>query len=230
MIYHILNGDSLADGFNLEGEIIICREALIEGNVMARSPEDFWQIRADFVKKTYGANDYFEKVKSEFDKLGNLKPTDEINLWFGNEVFCQVNMWFILWFFGDKPDNAARFYRVSPDSEGWNCSFNNLQKCFQSRKRLRGNDLLLGFGLWMAVCSKHFESIKNLSKMSSDNFLHLNEICQALIEIDTKPKAILREITQNGETDFGKIFSQFQAKAGVYGFGDVQVKNILNSL
>ena len=33
MIYHVLNGDSLAERFNLEGEIIICSESnLIKKN------------------------------------------------------------------------------------------------------------------------------------------------------------------------------------------------------
>ncbi|NJM53918.1 MAG: hypothetical protein HC846_11345 [Blastocatellia bacterium] len=84
MIYHVLNGDGLAENFDLEGEIVVCRECLIDGDLRAKNLNELWKVRAGFIKKNYGADDYFEKVKSEFDKLNNLKTTDEVNLWFGN--------------------------------------------------------------------------------------------------------------------------------------------------
>ncbi len=227
MIYHILNGDGLAQDFNLEGEIIICRECLIDGDLRAKNLNKLWKVRAEFIKNSYSADDYFEKVKGEFDKLNNLKPNDEVNLWFGNEAFCQVNMSFVLSLLADKNDNI---FRVFPDSDDWNCSFENLNNCFETRQRLSESEVNLGKELFKAFCDKDFESLKMLSKTESNNFPHLSEICQALIGIDTKPKEILREITNNGETDFNKIFAQFKQKAAIYGYGDLQVKRLLDSI
>lgn len=222
MIYHVLNGDSLAENFNLEGEKIICRECLIEGDLQAKNLNELWKVRAEVVKKTYGADDYFEKVKGEFDKLNDLKPNDEVNLWFGNEAFCQVNLWFILWLSG-KTD--AKFYRVFPDSKDWDCTFENLAKCYEARQKLSNEDIQKGKQLW-----KDFVSGCQFSdKSTSESFPNLSEICQALIERETKPKEVLQEITKNSETDFSKIFTQFKQSAGIYGFGDLQVKNLLNS-
>lgn len=226
MIYHVLNGDSLAENFDLEGEKVICRECLIEGDLRAKNLNELWKVRANFVKKNYGADDYFEKVKGEFDKLNDLKPNDEVNLWFGDEVFCQVNMSFVLNLLADTNVNV---FRVSPDSNDWNCSFENLQECFESRQQLTKDEIYLAKELWKAFSNKDFDGLKKLSEIKAANFINLAKICQALIEIDIKPKEILREITKNGETDFGKIFAQFKEKAGIYGFGDSQVKNLLNS-
>ena len=227
MTLHILNGDSLAENFNLEGEIVVCREALIDGDLRAKNLNELWKFRAEHIKKNYGWDDYFEKVKGEFDKLNHLTPADEVNLWFGNEAFCQVNMWVFLHLLEVK---GATAYRVFPDSEGWSCSFNNLQKCFEFRQKLTKVDVQLGKKLWKAFCFQDFESLKKLSETESNNFPHLRKVCQALIEKDAKPKQILREIIKQGETDFSKIFVQFRASAGVYGFGDSQVKRILANI
>lgn len=196
-------------------------------NLLAENLEEFWQIRADYFKNAYDADDYFAKVKAEFDKLNDLKANDEINLWFGNEAFCQVNLWLILWLFG-KTD--AKFYRVFPDSNNWNCTFENLARCYESRQLLTKEDVWLGKKLWKAYCFQNFDSLKTLSQTKTKGFLNLPEVCQAIIEKETKPKEILQKISKNGEIDFGKIFTQFREKAAIYGFGDLQVKNILKEI
>jgi hypothetical protein len=226
MIYQILNGDGLAGNFDFAGEQIICRECLIEGDLKTESLEHFWQVRADFFSKSFGENSYFEKVKTEFDKLKKITADDEVNLWFGHDAFCQVNMWFVL---SRLEKTKAKFYRIFPDSDGWNCGFNNLQKCLESGQELTNSDLQLGRQLWKAFCFRDFENLKQLGAANSPCFIRLDEVCRALIEIDSKPKRILSEIIQKGEIDFGEIFSQFKAKAGVYGFGDLQVRNILKT-
>lgn len=227
MIYHILNGDALAESFELEGEIIVCREFLIEGDLRAKDLRELWQIRSEYVKEKFNDDSYFEKVKGEFDKLNNLKPDDEVNLWFGDEAFCQVNLWFCLQLLADKD---AKLFRVFPDSDDWNCSYNDLKKSFTSRQKLTDDELRLGKQLWQAFSLQEFESLKELSKTNSNSFPKLNEVCQALIEKNSKPTEILQEIIQDGEKDFSKIFLQFRQKAGIYGFGDLQVKNLLASI
>lgn len=219
MIYQVLNGDGLAGNFNLEGEKVICRECLIDGNIKAKNLNELWKVRAEFVKNNYGADDYFEKVKKEFDKLNNLNSTDEVNLWFGNEVFCQLNMWFVLSLINNNPN----VYRVFPDSESWECSYKSLEVCFEKRQKMSSDEVNFGKNLW-----KHYISGSlKINETDFESFPKFNEVCQAIIQKDTKPKEILREITKNGETDFSKIFIQFKEKAEIYGFGDTQVKRIL---
>src|SRR6188768_902786 len=99
--YHLLNGDALIEkiqGANITGEVIICRECLIEGETLAGSLEEFCKARSKFISRTYSVtiDSYFEKCVFEFEKILNLQTNSEVNLWFENDLFCQVNMWFIL--------------------------------------------------------------------------------------------------------------------------------------
>lgn len=223
MIYHILNGDALAENFNLADEKIICREALIEGEI-SENVETLWQMRADFFSQNYQADDYFEKVKAEFEKLENINEKDEVNLWFGNDAFCQINMWFSLYLL---QNSDAKIYRVFPNSADWNCKFDDLENRFANRVEFKEKDLQLGRGLWASLAWAKMNYFEKLSKTESECFVKLDEVCQAIIEKDSKPKEIVCEIVGKGESDFSKIFSQFQAKASIYGFGDSQVKHLL---
>lgn len=49
MIYNILNGDALAYSFpdtKIEGDVIVVREGLIDGDLSGDNLQDFWQSRA----------------------------------------------------------------------------------------------------------------------------------------------------------------------------------------
>jgi hypothetical protein len=223
MIYNVLNGDGLANEFDLKGDKIVCREILIEGSLQSQSLVEFWKLRENFIKSTFQAENYSTLVKAEFEKLSNLKPNDEVNLWFGDDAFCQVNMWFCLWL---CLETSAKIYRVFPDSNSWKCNFNNLTKCLESRKLLTNHDLMLGKQLWKAFSENDSEGLKILSITKTNCFNRLSEVCNALIEKNQKPKEILREIIKQAELDFNKIFLEFQKKASIYGFGDAQVKSI----
>ncbi|MFZ1675666.1 MAG: hypothetical protein WAT91_00255, partial [Saprospiraceae bacterium] len=60
MIYHILNGDALADKFpqkEISGQIILIREAFIEGPLSGEFSKEYWKKRAAFVAATYDADE-----------------------------------------------------------------------------------------------------------------------------------------------------------------------------
>ena len=99
--YHILNGDSLKEQFpeNIQGEILVARECLVDGYVNGNSLTDFFKVRAEFIRNNYDGykeQDYFEKTVSEFNKIQNIPDNVDINLWFEDDLFCQVNFWFVI--------------------------------------------------------------------------------------------------------------------------------------
>lgn len=82
MVYHILNGDSLAYSFpyaRLEGDIIVVREGLIDGDLSGDDLHDFWRSRARYMGLTEA--EYQDKVVSEFEQIMNAP--DESNSIFG---------------------------------------------------------------------------------------------------------------------------------------------------
>ena len=72
MVYQILNGDSLAYSFpdtKIEGNIVVMREALIDGDLSGNNLNDFWRSRATYHGSTEAQ--YYSQVVKEFEKLMN---------------------------------------------------------------------------------------------------------------------------------------------------------------
>ena len=240
MTYHVLPGDAVAGVFKeakIDGEMIVCREVFVTGPIDAKSIVEFWDERAKFILAEYGEDEivYHETVADELAKLGDLTEDDEVYLWFEYELLCSVNMWFCLWLLSET---GASVYRVEPiglavDSR-WDgfgkFEADDLRACYEMRTKLSGEDVALGAALWQAYRSKDFDKLKELSKGATDAFPYLTEVVAAAILQDSEPLAVVRAITSGGETDFGKIFAEFKKRAGVYGYGDLQLQRIIDGL
>ena len=101
MTLHVLPGDALAEQFSaagIPGEVIVFREALVTGPLDGAYPDEFWDVRSNFVALEYGEDpiDYSEKVAYEIDRLTDVASGEDVALWFEYDLFCQVNMWFCL--------------------------------------------------------------------------------------------------------------------------------------
>jgi hypothetical protein len=240
MILHVLPGDATVTKFKatgLDGEIAVCREALIEGDVSGDTLPEFWENRASFIAGRYpeAGESYHENVVREFAKLTAVHSGSEINLWFEYELFCQTNMWFCL---SILAESAVDIFRVAPivlpDHQVWdgfaNLSPDALKKCFEARVSLSQDDVKLGSKLWSAYRAGDHMGLERLSTVESAAFPMLREVCVAAIEKESRPRDTVREIIRDGRTDFAEVFQEFQARAGVYGFGDTQVRKIWEDL
>lgn len=240
---HILPGDSIIEPFretNIAGEIIVCRECLIDGDLSAESLEEFWRVREDFLKDAYGetqkSDDFYKQnVRGEFEKLLNTPKDTELNLWFEYELFCQANLWFCLYLL---KDSGADIYRVAPvvrsEDDVWlgfgGLNPDDLRTCFDARTKLSRNDVSLGADLWKAFQENDFDQLRDLSRTESECFPYLNEVCEAAIEKQFRPRRSVKTIIESGESNFGKVFQKFNEIEGVYGFGDLQVKKIFDEV
>ena len=237
MKLHVMPGDSLTERFKqtgIEGDIAVCRECLIVGDVKAETLNEFWTVRASFLDKAYGETElsYFDDVASELKKLQNLVSGDEVNLWFEHELFCQANMWFCLSLLAETKANV---FRIEPlADEVWkgfgNLNADDLTTGFTARKQLSRGDIELGGKLRTAYQNSDHSELVRLSKTGSDRFLYLDEVCRAETEKATRPLQILAEIKQTGVSEFAEIFAKFNERAPIYGFGDSQVKRMLQEI
>jgi hypothetical protein len=237
---HVLPGDATAADFaetGIDGEVIVCREALIDGNVKAKNLDEFWKVREAFIGREHGENgeSYYENVAKEFEKLRDVPADAEVNLWFEYELFCSVNMWFCLNLLGEAD---IKVFRVEPviraEEEKWKgfgtMSEDDLRRCFAGRLEMSVADRNLGIALWQAFSNDDAEGLDRLGNTQTESFPYLREVCTAAIQKSFRPAEILKEITSSGDKDFNEIFKEFSAQAGVYGFGDSQVKEILKEL
>jgi len=239
MIYHVLPGDAQVEEFKktkIDGEVIVCRECLIVGEVDAETLPEFWEQRGRFIMSEYGEDEieYHEKVADELSRLLDVDSEDEVNLWFEYELFCSVNMWFCLWLLSET---GASVYRVEPivrsEADRWlgfgKLDADGLKTCFNSRTKFPAEDVALGAALWNAYRNNDNAKLTDLSNSTSACFLYLREVCEAAMEKETRPRDIIAEIQFEGKTEFADIFPEFTRRAGVYGFGDMQVKRIMEA-
>lgn len=241
--YHILNGDSLKAQFpeTIPGEIIVARECLVDGNVNGNSLTDLFKVRAEFISNNYDGyeeQDYFERIVPEFQKIQNIPKNVDINLWFEDDLFCQVNFWFVINLL-IKSNHNNQLFLIRPESHN-QYGFGGLLKSelvsiFESRLKLRKLQYLVL--LWGFYQTNDTEKLIETSKRLKDLYPFINTAVEAHIErIPTngnmgRPSRSLVKIKEELNTDeFGPIFKEFCKREPIYGFGDLQVKRLLDEI
>ncbi|RZM06460.1 MAG: hypothetical protein EOO88_53365 [Pedobacter sp.] len=219
MVYNILNGDSLAYSFpaaKMEGDIIVFREALIDGDL----PADYKEIVTAPDHSTF-------------------------NLWFEYDLFCQVNMWFILSMINSLPVAKKVFavYTSHLDKRSnhfWNgygpANTQELQICYERRMLLREEDIEFGATLWKAYREGKLEDLTRLSKSGSPAFPYLEEAVKAHVDrfpldgVKGTPERVIEDIIVNISTDFPAVCKEFWKRESIYGFGDDQLRTLYDKV
>ena len=246
MVYNILNGDALAFSFSdteIEGDIVVMREALIDGDLSGNNLNDFWQSRVKYHDSTEAQ--YYSDVVKEFEKIINAPNNAEFNLWFEFDLFCQVNMWFVISIINSllikkKVYAVNTSYLDRTSKQFWNgfgpANSSELATCFADKILLNDVDLQLGQDLWTAYKSGNLEELARLATNQSSAFPYLQEVVKAHIDRFPKdgtkgrPERVLEDITKNISTDFNKVCKEFWNREGIYGFGDTQVKDLYDKV
>ena len=239
---HVLNGDALFSRFPKEitGQRIICRECLIEGPLNSTSEEEFYTLRAQYLKNSYPEvtqEDYQQKTVAEFEKIKELTANSEIYLWFEHDLFCQSNLWFILDMI-NQLDVKQSIFLVEPSAPHvysfGHLSDQELISCYENKRKL---DLTSGwFSLWKYYQTNDLDALKKTAEQLTEYPFVLAAV-QAHIDRYPKngtlgrPKESLLKIMQEiGTNEFSKVFPIFWEREAIYGFGDLQVARMLNEL
>ncbi|WP_265428702.1 DUF1835 domain-containing protein [Chryseobacterium sp. YIM B08800] len=221
--FHILNGDCLAEKFpkNLEGESIIWREVLIDGPV---SDNKFFENRKKFIKENYDSeSDYDELVVKEFQKMQNIPEDSAVFFWFEDDLFCQVNFWFLI---SNLNLGKTKIFRVFPKDieKGFaESDENDLLELFDSAKEINDTERKLISNLWADFQKNNLskgnssEIVKNLEELITANENRFNGTLENQI----------KDIQKTAES-FEEIFKIFNQKYPVYGFGDLQLKRCID--
>lgn len=246
MVYNILNGDALAYSFpdaKIGGDIIVMREALIDGDLSGNNLRDFWRARATYLGLTEA--EYHDKVVTEFEKIMNAPDDSEFNLWFEYDLFCQANMWFVLSSINSlsikkKVYAVYTSYVDRTNKHFWNgfgpANSDQLQVCYADRLLLSDADVQVGHELWTAYKNNNFEELLHLAKDRTSAFPYLQEVVKAHIDrfpgdgTNGRPEKVIEDITKNISTDFHEVFKEFWSRESIYGFGDTQLKHLYDKV
>ncbi|WP_462253266.1 DUF1835 domain-containing protein [Ekhidna sp.] len=235
---HILNGDALKEQFpeEVSGEIIVARECLVQGPVQSNSLEELLSIRADYINEAFGEADY-SSSKDEILKIAALND-GEINLWFEEDLFCQINLWFtcsLLYLKNHKvnlviPKDSLRYGFGGLSQE-------QLVQTFKTRISLTPINVNQFAILWFAYKKDHIERLLKLGVQMYSDFPFVMKAIEAHFERQPRdgnpglPERTLREIIKEESTnDFGTVFKAFCERLPIYGYGDLQVKQIYDSI
>jgi hypothetical protein len=241
---HILNGDSLAFQFptDIHGEKAITRECLVDGPVEAHSLEELWVVRDQFLSSYYDNDperNYFKTVVPEFEKILTVAKDTKIYCWFELDLFCQVNFWFVMHLL---EKHKGEVYLVLPEKADLRLGFaelneRQLEEHYRNAKLLTKNEREVIGNLWKMFQAHHIDEAMTLSKQVSHELPFLLPAVQAWKdsiphgEYPGKPKATIIEIIKDlGTDEFPKVFREFKNRIPIYGFGDLQVKRLLDEI
>jgi len=251
---HILNGDGTAAPFSesklADNETLIWREVMMEGPVTDN--KDFWKYRGLYFAKSFkrygeSASSYFKKVIQEKVKLDKLSEYTHLTLWFEYDLFCQINLIYLLNWLAQQDISQLEISLVSPgkEQEGTNFrgmgvgSAEQIERWYQQRTPVPKVMLLKAQELWGFYTSSSPEKLGTLIGESEiDYFPHLKKAFAAHLSrfpsfkngLNAVEQALLDIIATEKPTKFGQIFEPFWAKHPVYGLGDAQLVNCLEKL
>ncbi len=235
---HLLNGDALAEAFqalDLSGPVLVCRECLIDGPLLATEGKTFRETRAEFIASYNEPGPAYAPYATEaFDRLLDLPADSELHLWFEYDLFCQANLWYVLSLLDSRPEPVERVYRVYPASRKQHDLWKGfgrmdakaLRDCLQKRFLLSAEATRTGAAMWEAYSQQDFDRMRILAASPVPGLPYLQEVTEA--EIARKTKGYIEEVVQQlqreGIRGFANLFAAFSEREGIYGLGDTQFR------
>src|SRR5437870_10650341 len=241
---HIHNGDSTAGTARqakIPGEHLPWREALVCGPAPENlSEQEFLKVRAEHLATAYGID--VEKSKAELrvqhDALANFSDHEEVVLWFEHDLFCQVQLIYLLNWFSRRELGKTNLSLICIDKFPGVDDFRGLgqlneqqlESLSSTRRKVASSQLNLGSKAWQAYGSSTPTEIESLLKSDTGAlpFLeaaltkHLQRFPSVRNGLGYVENVSL-QLLANGNREFKSLFSAFGRREPLYGFGDAQL-------
>ncbi len=241
MEYHVLNGDALKDKFpnSIKGERIILRECLVDGPVHGNTIEAIYKTREDYLNTLYSDIDspvYKIDVIPELNKLRTIKQGDIVYLWFEEDLFCQVNLWFALYLL---KTSKAELYLILPFSNsqyGFGSMYTiDLAKVYTDKIEIKSSSGW--FDLWPAYQNNDIKRLERIGEQFATTCPFLQKSIEAHKDrnlntglLGRPEKGLIEIIKELNNSGFGSVFQEFCKKEAIYGFGDMHVKRLYDKV
>jgi len=237
---HVLNGDETLRVFEragIAGDVVVWRDILAEGPVSAGGDAvPALEARAAFLSERLAIDRerYARGAREQAEALEAARGHDDVVLWFEQDLFCAVNLWRLLDWFGRRPP-APRLSLVYPstdDVKGLGAMEPaRLAELFGARQPITEETLALGGRAWAAYASA--DPLDSAPLVDRDDAAlpfvrsafrcHLGRfpsVANGLNEVETATLSVLRR----GPRDFGALFREVSGHPRVrrHGMGDVQ--------
>jgi len=241
---HIHNGDSAAGTAkkaNIPGDHLAWREALVCGPAPGGlSQDEFREVRAKHLAEAYDVN--IEKCELELrrqeEALSGFADHDEVVLWFEHDLFCQVQLLYLLDWFTQRELGQTKLSLISigefPGVEVFHglgqLKEAQLASLFPQRQEVTRIQLQLGSRAWQAYSSPDPAEMLALleSDLSALPFLK-RALVKNLQRFPSTANGLGRvenvglDLIAKGYGNFRSLFPAFVRRESEYGFGDAQL-------
>ena len=153
-----------------------------------------------------------------------------MNLWFEDDLFCQVNFWFCVYLLSSN--KTLKLYRIFPKTNEKNhwkgfsvSSSSELQEALNSKISINSDDNNLILKLWKSFQNKDEIELERLSLYHSTAFRNLDSVIK--IYLEKEYEQFILNLIKIGIADFNEIYKKFQQEFEMLGFGDLQVIQII---
>jgi hypothetical protein len=237
---HVLNGDVTATVFaaaGLPGDVLVWRDILVEGPLTAEWTEPTaLAARAAFLAERLAIDPklYLRGVREQEEGLAGALRHDEVVLWFEQDLFCAVNLWYLLAWFSRRPA-AARLALVYPPTDAVKglglLAPAQLAALFTERRLVTKHALALGRRAWEAYTDADPRGAAALADQDNEALPFVREAFQHHCERFPSVATGLNEIEtatldtlDRGAKVFGELFRSVTAdpRTRQHGMGDVQ--------
>jgi hypothetical protein len=241
---HIHNGDSTAGmmkeaGF--PGEHFAFREALAMGPTPDGLSKDEWiSVRADYLADGNELDP--DRVKRDLESLDagleNISHHEETILWFEHDLFCQINLAYLLDRFSRAGTGRSKLSLICvgefpglPDFRGLGqLTPEQMGSLFETRHEVTAAEMELARKAWAAFRSPDPQSIERLlaEDTSALPFLH-DALTQHLARFPStrnglgRAENLLLGLISDGHDNFSSLCVKFFNTAPSYGLGDSQI-------
>jgi hypothetical protein len=248
---HIVNGESTAATLKhteIKGEIFSFKDTLINGPAPATQNRSEWRgVRVQHLTDTYGLkrNECEEEFQRQEAALASAVEHDEVLLWFEHDLFCQLNLLYLLDWFSqtDLKKTCLSLINIGEfpgrkDFRGLGeLNAEELASLFPKREKVTKSNLEVGAKAWQAFRSPNPTAIELLlhSDTSELPFLatafaaHLRRFPSTANGLGQLEQTSLQLIA-DGYGKFGEMFPKFVAAEKAYGLGDAQLWTTLFNL
>jgi hypothetical protein len=241
---HIVNGLAtlnLLDRTELRGARVSGDDIFAEGPIIERlETPTSWRLRAEYLQRRFGiAKDEYLARNADRDRsLKSFAYHEEIILWFEADLFCQLNLLYLLNWFAKQDLGNSSLTLICPDEAPTSKYFRGLGglnpkqlvALFEDRSELSRQQLHQARLAWAAYANPDPTSIEQLLE-EAEELPFLFRALQAHLERFPSTRNGLNnveyrtlDILKDGPRKFPDLFNLVRSGEGVFshGLGDLQ--------
>ncbi len=248
---HIHNGDSTANTLreaSFPGTHFAFREALATGPTPAGLSQDEWlAMRANYLAGMAAQDvaNVRQELAAQDATLAGLSQHDEIILWFEHDLFCQINLIYLLDRFARNPVAPASLSLIcigafpgKPNFRGLGeLTADEMASLFDTRHAVSAAELQLAQRAWQAFCAPAPHGLANLLNEDTSALPFLRgALLQHLARFPalrnglSRAENTLLALIAAGHSSYMQLCPAFFDAEPAYGLGDLQIQSDLKHM